>query len=560
MKQHERWSLTAMVAAALLVPSRGAGQAVRSWAYQLDRVDVASLAATDFDLLVVDHSRDGTEAGILRPAEVAALHRRPSGAPRLVLSYMSIGEAEDYRFYWRESWRTAPPTWLDEENPEWPGNYKVRYWDPAWRQVIFGTPGAYLDRILEAGFDGVYLDIIDAFEYYEDARPTAADEMVAFVRAIASYARARRPGFLVIPQNGERLLERDDYLETIDGIAKEDLFWGYDGIEAPTPRDERAYSERFLTRARDAGKLVLTVDYAPSERVEAIYRSARAEGFVPYVTVRALDRITVNRGLDPSARPGIGVPGSRRLPGGFFALTAPRGVFRINLSADRWSERLAYSDEDFGAPPGPSRAASEFDERTLALSVGYGVNDHVELGAVVPVVRGHFVRAGDDASPSVPPSRDASALGDVRLFAAASTSWNEDSDHLLGNVEVALPSDGRGAPFTGGNGSVRAAATAEHYWARLGIIGQVGVTTYLGETLGDSESVFEIGAGVGLELPGHVYVSAIALREGDALRPELSTELLLGGRSSLEVFAGHDVGGTADALSLGAALNLWVGG
>lgn len=53
--------------------------------------------------------------------------------------------------------------------PHWAGNSKVEYWDPAWQAVIFGSAEAYLDRILAAGFDGVYLDIIDAYEYFEDA-------------------------------------------------------------------------------------------------------------------------------------------------------------------------------------------------------------------------------------------------------------------------------------------------------------------------------------------------------------------------------------------------------
>jgi len=44
----------------------------------------------------------------------------------------------------------------------------VKYWDKEWQQIIYGTPGAYLDRILKAGFDGVYLDLVDAFEYFEE--------------------------------------------------------------------------------------------------------------------------------------------------------------------------------------------------------------------------------------------------------------------------------------------------------------------------------------------------------------------------------------------------------
>jgi len=36
--------------------------------------------------------------------------------------------------------------------------------NPEWQAIIF----EYEDRILNAGFDGVYLDIIDGFEYWEE--------------------------------------------------------------------------------------------------------------------------------------------------------------------------------------------------------------------------------------------------------------------------------------------------------------------------------------------------------------------------------------------------------
>lgn len=44
----------------------------------------------------------------------------------------------------------------------------VRYWEEDWQSVIYGSDGSYLRKILNAGFDGVYLDIIDAFEYFEE--------------------------------------------------------------------------------------------------------------------------------------------------------------------------------------------------------------------------------------------------------------------------------------------------------------------------------------------------------------------------------------------------------
>ncbi len=123
-------------------------------------------AATIYDMLIIDAFWADSA---LTPADVTALKQKANGGSRLVVCYMSIGEAEDYRFYWQDEWYDAPPSWMAGENPAWPGNYKVRYWDPAWQAIILGTPDSYLDRILAAGFDGVYLDIIDAFEYFENS-------------------------------------------------------------------------------------------------------------------------------------------------------------------------------------------------------------------------------------------------------------------------------------------------------------------------------------------------------------------------------------------------------
>ena len=74
----------------------------------------------------------------------------------------------EYRYYWQPSWKHRKPLWLAAENPEWKGNYKVKYWSAQWKRIIYGGAGSYVDRIIAAGFDGVYLDIIDAFEYFEE--------------------------------------------------------------------------------------------------------------------------------------------------------------------------------------------------------------------------------------------------------------------------------------------------------------------------------------------------------------------------------------------------------
>jgi cysteinyl-tRNA synthetase len=127
---------------------------------------INAVTATNYDLVIMDlYFNDGTP---FTKAEISALKNKANGGKRLVVSYMSIGEAENYRFYWQNSWNTSKPNWLDAENPDWKGNFKVKFWDTEWKKVIYGDDNSYVKRILDAGFDGAYLDIIDAFEYYEN--------------------------------------------------------------------------------------------------------------------------------------------------------------------------------------------------------------------------------------------------------------------------------------------------------------------------------------------------------------------------------------------------------
>ena len=83
---------------------------------------------TNYDVVIIDLFYDDIA---LTAAEVASLKIKANEDSRLVIAYMSIGEVEDYRYYWRTEGKSSPPPWLAEENPNWPGNYKVRYWEPA---------------------------------------------------------------------------------------------------------------------------------------------------------------------------------------------------------------------------------------------------------------------------------------------------------------------------------------------------------------------------------------------------------------------------------------------
>lgn len=127
---------------------------------------IDTLSNTDYDVLIIDAFWDTDE--MLTENDISMLKNKRNGGKRIVIAYMSIGEAEDYRYYWKSEWKNNPPDWLEEENPEWEGNYAVKYWKREWKDLIYGSKNSYLDRIISAGFDGVFLDKVDEFEYFED--------------------------------------------------------------------------------------------------------------------------------------------------------------------------------------------------------------------------------------------------------------------------------------------------------------------------------------------------------------------------------------------------------
>jgi len=132
--------------------------------YATKEAFVFAIASSDYDVVIMDFFFENEQ---FSSSQIATMKKKANGAKRLIISYISIGEAEDYRFYWDPAWNDTQPDWIEEENPLWEGNYKVKYWESEWQSIIFGTNESYLDLILNAGFDGVYLDIIDAFEYFE---------------------------------------------------------------------------------------------------------------------------------------------------------------------------------------------------------------------------------------------------------------------------------------------------------------------------------------------------------------------------------------------------------
>ena len=277
---------------------------VKVWAIQLQKFDVVAAKATHADMLVTDATTASITGQPFTASDVGALKAKPDGSKRLVISYLSIGEAEDYRpdYFTSEYMEEDAPDWLLSENKVWKGNRIIRFCNEGWQKTILGDENGMsvynsvefspLYKLIELGFDGVYLDRVDVYSEVQKECPDAANKMVAFVERLAAHARKRNPNFIVIQQNAEELLQNSRMIDAIDAVAKEDLFYGADHSQNANPRSMVDGTLANLAFAKAAGRPVFILDYLNDPGRRAFDRAKiEAQGFVPYIGPRALDRL-----------------------------------------------------------------------------------------------------------------------------------------------------------------------------------------------------------------------------------------------------------------------------
>lgn len=121
---------------------------------------IDTINQTNFDLIIIDSyylSFPFTDA------EIESLKVKKNGGKRLVIAYMNIGAAENWRNYWKPEWKLGNPKWLKKPYEGYENEIFVEYWNPQWQKIILKDSDSYLQKIINANFDGVYLDNVEAF-------------------------------------------------------------------------------------------------------------------------------------------------------------------------------------------------------------------------------------------------------------------------------------------------------------------------------------------------------------------------------------------------------------
>jgi cysteinyl-tRNA synthetase, unknown class len=280
----------------------------KSWAFQLKNLgaeEQAKIAASPFDLVVIDSAKfEGDREVPLTREEVERMKKKPDGSRRIVISYFSVGEAENYRSYWRPEWNKNKPSWVGKENKEWKENFLVKYWEPTWQNIVFGNPQSFADRVINSGFDGFYVDRADAYYYYGDT-PDMRKRMKDFIIKLTNYMRSKKPDVGILVQNAEELLDDPAYVQAIDGIAKEDLLYGITHKEEPNKKSDVDWSGKLLKDAQAKGKKIFVIEYLSKPNyIEDAGKRLAEMGFVMYTGPRGLAALQAQgprRGpLDPT--------------------------------------------------------------------------------------------------------------------------------------------------------------------------------------------------------------------------------------------------------------------
>ena len=196
---------------------------------------VLKMHDTNYDLIIVDvfHKRIP-----LSKRAVETLKYKKTGGRRLVLAHVDIGSAASYLFYWKPRWQEGSPLWISAAFPDDPDKYHVEYWRSEWQQIITGNTKSYIYGIIDQGFDGVVLDGMEGYRFFEGGGELEEANQYPGARLLGGSPRQARNGIdstwskkaldfaLVDFLDDEAVLGREplgDHLARLDFVKGDDV-------------------------------------------------------------------------------------------------------------------------------------------------------------------------------------------------------------------------------------------------------------------------------------------------------------------------------------------------
>lgn len=260
----------------------GGGGSGGNGIYVLSDVVPSAIAAAPVQYKVVEATSDGSGA-FWSSTDVTTMK---SGGGK-VFGYFDCGWCEDYRPYYATA--VAAGILGTHPDPEWPAEFSVAFWTTDWHNIAFD----WCDSLMAAGFNGIYLDVVDAWgDAWAQAHvpgggaTNSANAMIALVAAIRAHAHATDPSFEVWVNGGEELFaySAPSWLDSLDGMYKEQVCYNETSAAGPTSSGDRSAEFTMLANCTGGGKPVVLIEYVtgagPIADVKAV---CAAQGYGYYI-------------------------------------------------------------------------------------------------------------------------------------------------------------------------------------------------------------------------------------------------------------------------------------
>lgn len=253
----------------------------------------AEATATDADLIAVDPAIVDGQATSEQAGMIERLRQRRDGSVRLVVAHLSLAIFEPGRPYPSASvaaGRPMLPVAGGRGREDRDAQAQVmRYWDAAWQGQVFGAPGALLDRLVAAGYDGVLLSDADAYRLARPHVPDADQRMAGLIAHLSTHAQQLNPHFIVMLGSGEELMAHTVMRTAVDAVVKADLLFGINGPGIANDEADIASSLHALRAAQRLGQPVFVTErHVASEVADTVRRRLGELGFLADLEIAAL--------------------------------------------------------------------------------------------------------------------------------------------------------------------------------------------------------------------------------------------------------------------------------
>jgi cysteinyl-tRNA synthetase len=244
----------------------------KSWAYNLTDMNFDRIKNSKYDLVILETEKDKKHLS-------ENVVKNIKSTNKTVFAYVSLGQAEKYRAYWKSSWNKKLPPWMGDKNRIWKGVYDVNeLTNQEWLAISYKI----IDKVIENGFDGVLIAGLD-----DNKNQT---EVANFVSIISKYAKSKVNNFKIFVQDTEELVNNKNFINNIDGVVRQSVYYE---MLSTKPRSEKYINSVLenLKALRNKEKTVLIVEYVNSSKWDTVKSKISDNGFLGFNSNIKLNKI-----------------------------------------------------------------------------------------------------------------------------------------------------------------------------------------------------------------------------------------------------------------------------